>query len=218
MNICDNQISLLSIFFNKFDQDNDGCLSESGLRFLLSELEIDENFAPLMLRLFSCSNHLNKSQINDSQREVITFDNFLSFFTIMLSGDMKQFLNLIFSAIDNDKNGKIGVEELIEFSTLIGDSLTEQEAKKILRECSKKNKLNKVMNNKINNNHFQNVEIVQEQELTQDDTHRSCSSSTLREDANDKLKRSKSNRNFQNETKNFVLNDIDFEQLWKCYS
>lgn len=218
MNICETQINMLQTLFQNFDQDNKGYLIEKELRCLLTEFEIDESFAPLMLRLFSCSENSSDEQKDNTEQQKITFNNFIAFFKILLSGDMKSFFNLIFTAIDFDRNGKIGIEELIEFSTLIGDSLTEQEAKYILRECSKKNNLNKVMNNtKIRNYHFENN---QNQELgTKDDTiPYSCSNSPLSKEAGYKLKRSKSHRSFLVESKNFVLNDVDFEQLWKCYS
>lgn len=220
MNICETQILMFHTLFQKFDLGNKGYLVENELRDLLIEFDIDGSFAPLMLRLLSCLEY-NGEQKDNSEIKKITFDNFLAFFRILVSGDKKNFMNLIFSAVDHDKNGKIGVEELIDFSTLIGDSLTEQEAKVILRECSKTNKLQQVMNNtKKKNNHITNSSKNQKQELTTKDKNFPYSSSTysLSGDGNHILERSKSHRNFQEESKNFVFNDVSFEQLWKCYS
>lgn len=217
MNICETQINMLQTLFQRFDKSNKGYLVEKELRSLLYEFEIDENFAPLMLRLFSCSENCINEQ-KDTDLKKITLNNFISFFQILLSGDIKNLFNLIFTAMDYDRNGKIGIEELMEFSTLIGDSLTEQEAKSILRECSKTNKLHHVMDNTKQKSSY--LTNSNQNELTTKDDAIPCSCSTcpLNGGADFKLKRSKSNRNFLVESKNFVFNDVDFEQLWKCYS
>ena len=128
----------LMLVFNSFDENNDERLNENELRNLLSDFEIDGNFAPVMLRIFSRANKNSEKQ--PSEIDGITFDNFVSFFNIMLSGNKKDFINLIFSAIDFDRDGKVGVNELIEFSRLIGDSLTIDEAKAMITDCLEKQK------------------------------------------------------------------------------
>lgn len=132
--ISQEQIQQLQFVFEKFDENGDGYLNEEELSNLLSEFEVDKSFSPFMLRIFS---RANTSKMLTNENSGITFDNFLSFFIIMISGNKKEFINLIFSAIDFDRNGKVGVNELIEFSKLIGDSMTIDQAEEMIQDCIK---------------------------------------------------------------------------------
>lgn len=140
--ISQEQIQQLQSVFEHFDKNNDGYLNEDELSNLLLEFEVDRTFAPFMLRIFS---RANKNQIEINENDGITFDNFISFFIIMLSGNKKEFINLIFSAIDFDRNGKVGVNELIEFSKLIGDSMTTEQAKAMIQDCIEKQKSQRIV-------------------------------------------------------------------------
>lgn len=165
--ISSEQIQQLKFVFDKFDENTDGFLYEDELSNLLSEFEIDRSFAPFMLRIFSrATKYGDKLQMKE--REGITFDNFLGFFVIMLSGNKKEFINLIFSAIDFDRNGKVGVNELIEFSKLIGDSMTIDEAEAMIRDCIKKQKPHVLYCNDINNNKFKTENIEAQSEFNFD--------------------------------------------------
>ncbi|KAK8845025.1 Rhomboid- protein 3 [Tritrichomonas musculus] len=167
--ISSEQIDQLMLVFQKFDQSNDGCLDEDELRNLLSDFEIDGNFAPVMLRIFSRANRSAEEQINEL--DGISFDNFLSFFVIMLSGNKKEFINLIFSAIDCDRDGKVGVNELIEFSRLIGDNLSIDEAKAMIADCLEKQKSEHaiVYNDSLNEENFSKFKINENSENRQFD-------------------------------------------------
>ena len=101
-------------------------LTEEGLRSLLLDFEMDESFAPAMLRILMDQN---------SKTESVEFDSLIKFFKVLTSGNIKEFFKLLFSAIDVNGDGTLGPDDLVQFATLVNDALTRQEALSIVQQC-----------------------------------------------------------------------------------
>ncbi|KAI5530892.1 EF-hand family [Trichomonas vaginalis G3] len=125
MNFSETQINTLRKIFDEQAQPGQSSINEEGLRKLLIDLDIDESFAPPMLRIISGSNNNGK----------IEFDQFLTFFQILLSQNIKQFFELLFNAIDGNSDGKLLAGDIVEFGKLIGDEITSEEADQIIMQC-----------------------------------------------------------------------------------
>ena len=125
MSLTDEQKHLLKSIFDEQTNKSGGTLNEEGLSKLLLDFDIDESFAPPMLRIMSGSDGSSK----------IEFDTFLSFFEILISQDIKLFFEKLFHAIDLNDDGKLMAPDLIEFGKLIGDTITKEEADQIIIQC-----------------------------------------------------------------------------------
>lgn len=123
MEFTDEQIVELRNVYDTIDSDHKGFLDEAELRKLLLEFEIDESFAPPMLRILS------------HDAEGVKFDDILHFFEVLISGDIKNFFKLLFSAIDGDNDQTLGVQDITSFGELVGDNLTEDEVSEIMKQC-----------------------------------------------------------------------------------
>ena len=124
MEFTPDQIDELRKVFSEIDVDNNGVLDEPELRKLLLEFEIDESFAPPMLRI-----------LRKNHEDGVRFDDLINFFKILMSGDTKKFFKLLFSAIDGDNDQTLGLEDITSFAELVGDKLTEEEVKEIMTQC-----------------------------------------------------------------------------------
>ncbi|OHT10513.1 EF hand family protein [Tritrichomonas foetus] len=111
--------------FKQSDVDKDGLLNEHELRQMLSDFDIDQQFAPSMLRVFSGTNHKTGVSLQD----------ILDFFNVIMSGNIKHFFKMLFNAIDSNHDGLLESDDLVDFSSLVGDVLPVQAAKSIIDEC-----------------------------------------------------------------------------------
>ena len=118
------QIKALRELFEQ-DADGKGRLDMNGLRKLLVDFDIDESFAPAMLRVLSGSDKGNGIQ----------FEDMLKFFEVIMSGNLKGFFRQLFKAIDTNGDGSLCSDDLKAFGELINDPLTQQDADLIRDEC-----------------------------------------------------------------------------------
>ena len=161
MDFDEQQRQLLYEVFSKFDREKKGYLNEMELRNLLAEFEIDQSFAPSMLRIFSgtsksCSSSsssldddfsstsspsidtdISDSPINSSDftKTYVSFEDIIQFFKVIITGDTQQFYQMLFSAIDSNNDNRINKTDLVEFSRLFGDELSEEAADNIINDC-----------------------------------------------------------------------------------
>ena len=123
MQFNEEQIEKLRGIFAENDIDKNGRLSEPELRKFLSEYDIDESFAPALLRIFVGSDKSKGDVVNG-----VSFENLLEFFNVLISGNIKDFFRMLFNAMDTNNDGGIDVNDLISFSGLVGDKLTDEDA------------------------------------------------------------------------------------------
>lgn len=123
----DPENTALKNLFDRLDTDNDGKLHEAEIRTLLSEFDIDESFAPALIKIFSGDGENNQAA---SFADITEFISTLSF------GDPKDFFERVFNAMDSNRHGYIDENDLISFSSLVGDPLSQEEAKDIIAKCS----------------------------------------------------------------------------------
>ena len=161
MDFDEQQRQLLHEVFSKFDNEKKGYLNEMELRNLLSEFEIDQSFAPSMLRIFSGTNKSSSSSMDDdfisssspddtdvtdssnsstdSSTTYVSFEDIIQFFKVIITGDTQQFYQMLFSAIDSNNDNRINKNDLVEFSRLFGDELSEEVADSIIKDCEPDN-------------------------------------------------------------------------------
>ena len=132
MQLNEEQTEKLHSIFAQNDIDKNGRLSEPELRKFLSEYDIDESFAPALLRIFVGS---NKNKNKDDVVKGVSFENLLKFFNVLISGSIKDFFQMLFNAMDTNNDGGIDVNDLISFSGLVGDKLTDEDANDIIQQC-----------------------------------------------------------------------------------
>lgn len=134
MEFTEAQVAELRKLFEQNDDDRDGKLNEDELRKLLLDFEIDESFAPAMLRILvrkSSSSGDGKPEANAGAE----FDDIMNFFQVLLSGDLREFFKQLFTAIDMNGDGELGMEDLQAFARMVNDNLTDQDAQQILEQC-----------------------------------------------------------------------------------
>ena len=103
-------------------QSHETELTLEGFRRLLIDFDIDESFALPMFRIIAGWN----------VDKILTFDKFVEFFETMQKKDLKLFYQLLFKAMDTDGDGLITKSDLIKFSEIVSDKITEDEAVDIL--------------------------------------------------------------------------------------
>ncbi|KAK8878361.1 Rhomboid- protein 3 [Tritrichomonas musculus] len=163
MDFDEQQKQLLYEVFSKFDCEKEGYLNETELRNLLVEFEIDQSFAPSMLRIFAGTNKSRSNSIDyefsssgsdyqidsssldsnasdsssnsDSSISYVSFEDIIEFFKVIITGDTQQFYQMLFAAIDSNNDSRINKNDLVEFSRLFGDELSEEAAAKIITDC-----------------------------------------------------------------------------------
>ena len=126
MQLNEEQTEKLRSIFAQNDIDKNGKLYEPELRKLLSEFDIDESFAPALLRIFVGTNNVSNG---------VTFENLLEFFNVLMSGNIEDFFQMLFNAMDSNNDGGIDMNDLITFSGMVGDKLTDEDAKEIIEQC-----------------------------------------------------------------------------------
>jgi len=120
MALPDEKIEILRQIFDK-QTEHTGCkLNEEGMKRFLLDFDIDESFAPPMLRLISTSN-------GD-----IDFDQFKNFINLLFGNNIRHFMEYLFLAIDLYHDRKLMVSDLVKFGELIGDNITIKEAEEIM--------------------------------------------------------------------------------------
>lgn len=168
MDFDEQQRQLLYEVFSKFDREREGFLNEMELRTLLAEFEIDQSFAPSMLRIFSGTSKSRSNSIDydfttnsnddqiysssidsttsdssnssmDSSVPYVSFEDIIEFFKVIITGDTQQFYQMLFSAIDSNNDNRINKNDLVEFSRLFGDELSDEAAAKIITDCEPDN-------------------------------------------------------------------------------
>lgn len=159
MDFDEQQRQLLYEVFSKFDHEKKGHLNEMELRNLLAEFEIDQSFAPSMLRIFSGSSKSCSSSTDDDfvstdsdvcystsssgddscSTILVSFEDIIQFFKVIITGDTQQFYQMLFSAIDSNNDNRINKNDLVEFSRLFGDELSEEAADSIINDCEPDN-------------------------------------------------------------------------------
>lgn len=132
MELNEEQTEKLREIFKQNDIDGNGRLSEPELRVLLSEFDIDESFAPALLRIFVGT---KKDKENSDVANGVSFENLLEFFKVLISGNIRDFFRMLFNAMDTNNDGGIDVNDLISFSGLVGDKLTDEDANDIIEQC-----------------------------------------------------------------------------------
>lgn len=123
--LSEQQKQQIITLFNESDQDKSNSLNEEELRKLLFEFEIDESFAPVMLRIIA----------SFSQGRDVKLQDIMQFFEVLYEGDMKGFFKLVFSGIDDNRDGSLDYKDLISFGALLDDAISEEDAKSIIRQC-----------------------------------------------------------------------------------
>ena len=136
MQLNEEQTQKLHNIFKQNDIDKNGKLSEPELRKLLSEFDIDESFAPALLRIFVGT---KKDQENSDVSSGVSFENLLEFFNVLISGNVESFFRMLFNAMDTNNDGGIDMNDLIFFSGLVGDKLTNEDANDIIEQCDLNN-------------------------------------------------------------------------------
>lgn len=123
MEFTEEQVREFQNLFETIDLEHKGFLNEAELRQLLLEFEIDESFAPPLLRILS------------HNAEGVEFNDILNFFKVLNTGNIKDFFRLLFSAIDEDNDQTLGVQDITSFAELVGDNLSEDEVSEIMKQC-----------------------------------------------------------------------------------
>lgn len=121
----EEQKESLRALFRDSDVDKNGFLDQDELRKLLLEFEIDSSFAPAMLRIL----------MGNKREGGVKFDDIINFFEIIFSGDLKVFFQLLFQAIDTNGDGRLNADDLVSFGQLVGDSVSETDARDIIEQC-----------------------------------------------------------------------------------
>ena len=114
-------VKLESRFRAESPHNNDE-INEDGLRRLLLDFEIDDSFVSPMLRIIG----------GWKQSNTITIKEFVDFFNIIQEKDMQKFRKLLFRAFDKDSDGKISVNDIKDFSKIMSDEISEEEALQII--------------------------------------------------------------------------------------
>ena len=128
-NFTDDEVAQLRKGFDQMDKDHSGFLDEEEIKSFLEEVGMEPEYARLIMRVFD----VNK----DGQ---ISFDEFREFMKAMaqLERDPKKLYRMLFDAIDEDNNGSIDVEEMVEFAKCLGVELSGAEAEAAFKEIDKR--------------------------------------------------------------------------------
>ena len=111
-------------------------LGENEIRLLLNEFEIDESFAPALRLILSNSQCEDKDEENGDYSKTkidAAADIIINFFNILTSGEIKDFFRMLFKAIDRDNDGELDVKDINYFGNLVGENISEEEAKDIMQ-------------------------------------------------------------------------------------
>jgi Ca2+-binding EF-hand superfamily protein len=65
----------------------------------------------------------------------IAFDDVLEFFTVITSGNVRQFSRWLFEAMDMNRDGRVCSDDLVKFTGLLNETIDSSEASEILKNC-----------------------------------------------------------------------------------
>ena len=122
MDFNQEQINELKKVFDQIDVKKEGVINEEGIKNRLLEFEIDDSFAPALSRIFR-------------RNEGIRFEDLLEFLRVLISGNTMKFFQVLFSGIDNDNDKALGLNDLTSFGHIVGEELTDEEAREIMKQC-----------------------------------------------------------------------------------
>lgn len=103
--------------FTRMDKDKNGALNAAEIKNLCKELDWDSTTCPAAIVAFD---------FNGDGR--ITLDEFIEYYKFKLMNNKEEMFRKLFNKIDKDRNGVIDVKEMIYFSSLVGEPITEEEA------------------------------------------------------------------------------------------
>ena len=119
----EDKIEKAKQLFAEKDVNKDGCLSAEEIKKLCIDVDWDSTTVPAAI-----------AAIDSNNDEKITVDEFLQYYKMKLSNDKEGLFKKVFEKIDQDKDGFINLSEMIYFGKLIGENLTEEEARGQLQD------------------------------------------------------------------------------------
>lgn len=128
-NFTAQQLNQLRENFNHIDADGNGVLDEDELRTFLRENQMDPDFVKLMIFMF-----------DKNRKGTLTFNEFVEYIdsTKYLDTNPKQFYKIIFDKIDVKKRGSITATEFKNFCDLVGNPISEQDAKDTIKSLDRR--------------------------------------------------------------------------------
>ena len=111
--------------FDSIDKDKNGYLDVDEIREFLKEVELEETYADLIIRVFG-----------KTTEGSINFDEFKEYIQVTSesSSDPRKLFKLLFDSIDGDKSGYIDAKEMTEFLSYFGMEMSEKEAQDAIKE------------------------------------------------------------------------------------
>lgn len=123
MQACELNDEEIMAIFNDIDTNGNGLLDEDELRTLCRRSDMPEQYAKLCIRIVG------------EDKDEITFDQYKEFLKILgsYSNNKEEFLDQIFSALDEDHSGTLEIEEVEVFLACLGIECTQHLAAQALR-------------------------------------------------------------------------------------
>ena len=123
VNLTKEQINELKDVFVSIDKDGNGVLDAKELAQFMKDAELEPEFAPLAIKLF------------DTDHDgTISWNEFLQFIDIVLSGDPLKLFKLLFQILDTDNSGELSPKEVQEFLSFFGVEATDEEIGAFVKE------------------------------------------------------------------------------------
>ena len=117
------EIEELRETFESLDKDGSGSLNVDEIERYLAQVDLDPQNARLIVRVF------------DEDRDgAVSFDEFVKYLQAMnsIQDDSLLMFRLLFESLDTNRTGGLDAKEIVEFMSLFGDALTEEEAQKFV--------------------------------------------------------------------------------------
>ena len=124
----EEQIGIFKEAFNNFDKDGDGFIKTDKLAYVLRSLGQNHTEAELQDII---------SEIDIDGNGSIDFSEFLTMMACKMkeNNNHKDEIHEIFKVFDKEGNGFISVAELSHVMTSLGEELTEEEVKEMIKEA-----------------------------------------------------------------------------------
>jgi len=121
MSLTAEQVNNIRQWFTEGDTDHDGKLNTEEIKELCLKMDWDCVTVPAAIRAFD----------KDGDKE-ISLQEFLEYSEMKASHNAKALFQKLFEAIDVNHNHTIDIAEMIEFSNLVGQPITPEEAQEQL--------------------------------------------------------------------------------------
>lgn len=123
-----DEVDALRFMFDKIDTDKNGRLDYNEMMSYFEICNFDTRFLRAIFRVF-----------DKDHNGVLTFDEFIEYLEAVMKTetDSRCIYKMVFEAVDEEKTGKIAIDQIMDFGDLCGLELSREDAEADIRRVNR---------------------------------------------------------------------------------